>query len=351
MLDVKITKNFRDFKLHTEFLAGNEILGILGPSGSGKSITLRSIAGIETPNWGKIIVNNRVLFDSAQKINLPARQRNIGYVFQNYALFPHLTVRENISFGLAKDISIAEKTDLIDSMLQSIKLTDRQKHYPAQLSGGQQQRVALARTLMTRPELLLLDEPFTALDNHLKRHLENELLAILQEYFQGTVLLVTHNADEAYRLCDRIMIYAAGRNVQLGEKQTVIEQPGTLEAAQVTGCQNLLPGEVSENNGIMLAQAGGLLLQCNLPKTAAQKVTIGFHGRNLRLYTEKPSIINTFPCQTVSVHAGIYFNTITVHCCGHLLQIDIQKQLWTEISQNNRDMLYLHIPPEKIFIF
>ncbi|MBP2664817.1 MAG: Molybdenum transporter ATP-binding protein [Firmicutes bacterium] len=187
MLDVTIRKSLGDFKLHANFHADNEILGVLGPSGSGKSITLRSIAGIETPNEGRIVVNDRVLFDSREKVNILPRQRNIGYVFQNYALFPHLTVKENIAFGL-QGLNKRDKTDRVQETLHIFRLKDRENHYPAQLSGGQQQRVSLARTLITRPDLLLLDEPFSALDNHIKRHLENELLEIIRNNFTGTVL-------------------------------------------------------------------------------------------------------------------------------------------------------------------
>ena len=344
MLDVTIRKSLGDFKLHADFQAGNEILGVLGPSGSGKSITLRSIAGIETPNEGRIMVNDRLLFDSRQKINILPRQRNIGYVFQNYALFPHLTVKENIAFGL-QGLNKRDKTDRVQETLHTFRLKDREDHYPSQLSGGQQQRVSLARTLITRPDLLLLDEPFSALDNHIKRHLENELLEIIRNNFTGTVLLVTHNIEEAHRLCDRILVYAHGRNVQIGDKHEVTERPATLEVAQVVGCRNLI--NVSSN-----FQDNTIKTLLSNSKTKVQinsKTTVGFHSYHLHLYDNDPQKLNTFYCQIVDVMDGTFYISITVNCDNHFIHIDMDKMKWNCLAKNIRDKIYLHIPPEKVF--
>lgn len=204
-LYVDIEKHFPEFHLKTSFEAGNEILSILGASGCGKSLTLKCIAGIETPDRGRIVLDGRVLFDSQKRINLPVRDRKVGYLFHTYALFPHMTVRENIACGLtSRDRSIA------DSWIEKFYLSDLEDHYPSQLSGGQQQRTALARMLASRPSLIMLDEPFSALDDYLKWQLEQELMHIIRD-FPGTALFVSHNRAEVYRMSDRIAVMGNGR--------------------------------------------------------------------------------------------------------------------------------------------
>ena len=162
-LYVDIEKHLPGFHLRTSFEAGNEILSILGASGCGKSLTLKCIAGIETPDRGRIVLDGRVLFDSQKRINLPVRDRKIGYLFQTYALFPHMTVRENIACGLT-----SRDRSFVGSWVEKFYLSGLEDHYPSQLSGGQQQRTALARMLASRPSLIMLDEPFSALDDYLK---------------------------------------------------------------------------------------------------------------------------------------------------------------------------------------
>ena len=348
MLDVNLFKALGDFKLHAEFQAGNEILGVLGPSGSGKSVTLRAIAGIEMPDEGRIVVNDRVLFDSGQKINILPRQRNIGYVFQNYALFPHLTVKENIAFGLL-GLDKREKDSRVQETLDTFHLKDRENYYPAQLSGGQQQRVSLARTLITRPDLLLLDEPFSALDTHIKRHLENELLETIRNNFAGTVLLVTHNIEEAHRLCDRILVYAHGQSVQIGDKHEVTERPATLEVAQVVGCRNLVDVTVSTQGDTVTARANNLLLNLNGLMLNSSQTMAGFHSYHLQLYDNNPEKLNTFYCPIIDVLEGTFYTSVTVNCEGNLIYIDMDHKRWKALAKHKRDMVYLHVPPEKVF--
>ena len=219
-------------------------MAILGPSGCGKTMTLKCIAGLMTPDQGKIILNKQVLFDSEQRINLPARERNIGFLFQNYALFPHLTVHENVAFGI-KSLPTAQRNERVQQLLSKMRLERFGHRYPAQLSGGQQQRVALARALAPEPEVLLLDEPFSALDTQVKERLEAELLEI-QSDFQGHVLFVTHNLAEAYRLCNKMAVYETGGLLQWGDRQTVIEQPVNKKVAYLTGMENMLDGVVTD---------------------------------------------------------------------------------------------------------
>lgn len=227
-----------------------EIMAILGPSGCGKTMTLKCIAGLMTPDQGKIILNEQALFDSQQGINLPARERNIGFLFQNYALFPHLTVHENIAFGI-KSLPAAQRNERVQQLLSKVRMERFGHRYPAQLSGGQQQRVALARALAPEPEVLLLDEPFSALDTQVKERLEAELLEI-QADFQGHVLFVTHNLAEAYRLSSKMAVYETGGLIQWGDRQTIIERPANKKVAYLTGMENIFNGIVSGIEGSRL---------------------------------------------------------------------------------------------------
>ena len=239
LLKVDFFKKLNGFQLNATFTIGSGITGIIGPSGCGKSVTLQCIAGLVNPDKGEIIINNQTVFESDIGIVTKPKDRSIGYVFQNYALFPHLTVEKNIEYGM-KGLSSLEKRSRVSDIMEKVQLLGYEKHYPSQLSGGQQQRVALARTLVTEPSLLLLDEPFSALDQHVKQNLEQELISILKRSFSGTVLLVTHDMEEAYRLCDQLILMDKGKVVQTGAKKEVFTKPATVEAATIIGCENIL---------------------------------------------------------------------------------------------------------------
>ena len=199
MLEVQINKKLAEFDLDVSFQVNDNILGLMGASGSGKSMTLKCIAGIETPDHGRIVLNNRVLFDSEKKINVPIQKRNVGYMFQSYALFPNMNVYENISVGLkarkVKDVDI-----VVQKVMQKFQISELASRYPKQLSGGQRQRVALARLMAYEPDVLLLDEPFSALDEDLKEDLLRELKSELQ--ISKPVIFVSHNKEEVNELCD-----------------------------------------------------------------------------------------------------------------------------------------------------
>lgn len=199
MLEVQIYKKLAEFDLDVSFQVDDNILGLMGTSGSGKSMTLKCIAGIETPDQGRIVLNNRVLFDSEKKINVPIQKRNVGYMFQSYALFPNMNVYENISVGLrarkVKDVDI-----VVQKVMQQFRVFELASRYPKQLSGGQRQRVALARLMAYEPDVLLLDEPFSALDEDLKEDLLQELKSELQ--ISKPVIFVSHDKEEVNYLCD-----------------------------------------------------------------------------------------------------------------------------------------------------
>ena len=242
---VNIKKNLGSFRLDVAFSQESGVLALLGGSGCGKSMTLRCIAGIETPDSGKIVLNGVTVYDSEKKINLPPQQRQVGLLFQNYALFPNMTVEENILCGLREKRDKSEKTALLAEYIRKFHLEGLEKHTPSQLSGGQKQRCALARMLIGRPGILMLDEPFSALDSYLRWELERELLSTLREY-DGTVLFVSHDRDEVYRISDRIAVYQNGTIDVIGDKWELFRQPITCTAAILTGCKNVAEASYSE---------------------------------------------------------------------------------------------------------
>ena len=239
-LYVDIEKTYGDFTLRVAFETEDEVFAILGASGCGKSLTLKCIAGIERPDRGVIRLDGDVLFDSERRINVPARKRNIGYLFQDYALFPNMTVLENIMCG-AKDRALAQE------FVERFYLEGKERLYPRQLSGGQKQRVALARMLAAKPRYLLLDEPFSALDNHLKSRLERELLDVMDQYGRH-VIFVSHDRNEVYRMTDRIAVMDNGSVVDIRPKKELFEAPRTLAATLLTGCKNVTGLEQREGS-------------------------------------------------------------------------------------------------------
>lgn len=244
-LKTDIKKKLRQFELNVDFAAGTGCLGILGPSGCGKSMTLKSIAGIVQPDSGRISLESRgcdgtikreeVLFDTSKRINVRPQKRRVGYLFQSYALFPNMTVKQNIAVGLKKEKN-ADK--VISEMIERFRLNGLENQYPGQLSGGQQQRVALARMLAYEPQVLLLDEPFSAMDSYLREGLRLELASVLSEY-PGISVMVTHDRDEAYQLCDSLLLLNDGKVMASGKTRDVFADPVTVQAARLTGCKNI----------------------------------------------------------------------------------------------------------------
>lgn len=209
-LEINISKKLKEFTLQAELVLLDGVLGLMGSSGSGKSMLLKCLAGIETPDSGRIVLNGRVLFDSAAKINLPPQQRRVGYLFQSYALFPNMSVAENIICGpRAKGLRQEQSQAVVQAMVSKFQLQGLEARYPRQLSGGQKQRAALARLLAVEPEVILLDEPFSALDTQLKDRLQEQLQQLLAEY-GGISVLVSHDRQEIERLSDRVLFIQQG---------------------------------------------------------------------------------------------------------------------------------------------
>jgi len=255
-ISVDINKRLGDFSLEIAFETDAKRIGILGPSGCGKSKTLKSIAGIEKPDSGHISIDERILFDQAQKINLKPQKRRVGYMFQNYALFPTMTVVQNIGAGLG--LSDEDRGTRVADMIRRFRLQGLEKHLPGQLSGGQQQRVALARIMAYRPDIILLDEPFSALDEHLKERLQHEMISMLEDY-EGQVILVSHSRDEIYRFSDELLIMENGHVMARGQTEQLFDDPGTVPVARMTGCKNFSDAERLDAYHLRLKDWGVML--------------------------------------------------------------------------------------------
>ncbi|MGI6686232.1 MAG: sulfate/molybdate ABC transporter ATP-binding protein [Bacillota bacterium] len=304
MLKVDIKKKLNKYTLEVAFNVGTETLAILGPSGCGKSMTLKCIAGVETPDAGYIELNGRVLFDSTKKINLPPQQRRVGYLFQNYALFPNMTVEQNIAAGIKGDRKTKE--NIVSEKIKAFYLEGLEKQCPSQLSGGQQQRVALARLMAQNPDILMLDEPFSAMDNYLKWQLEQEVHEVLQSYGKP-VLYVSHNRKEVYRLCDMVAVLYNGKLDTICSKNELFEIPRTVAVAQLIGCKNLSRIQRLGEHRVF-AVDWGVELETGraVPETAGN---IGFFGHYIRPARAEEK--NTIACRVLRVVED-NFSTIAI---------------------------------------
>lgn len=345
---VDIEKKLGTFQLDVKFEAENEIMALLGASGSGKSMTLKCIAGVEKPDKGKIVLDGKTIFDSKKKINLSPQQRKIGYLFQNYALFPNMTVEENVSVGIhaPKD----KRNVIVQKLIQKFHLSGLEGHYPSQLSGGQQQRVALARILASEPNILLLDEPFSALDSYLRWQVEQELSEILNK-FEGTTLLVSHNRDEVYRLCNRIAVLSNGKMEAIDEKHALFENPQTLAATLLTGCKNI-------SKALKLSDFTLKALDWNTILTTEQKIQDNLQYVGVRahcfLYSNNPNQYNTIKGKIVHVTEDLFSVIIMFECensqnkASHI-RWDLDKMSYQKVKET-MDTLYLKIQPKDVLL-
>lgn len=333
---VDIQKHLTNFDLDLSFNLTESTLGILGGSGAGKSMLLRCIAGMESPTRGQIVLNGRVLFDSKAGINVPSRDRGIGFVVQNYALFPNMTVAQNIAFGLPKSLSAHERDQRVEAQLDAMQLQEYGDRCPHQLSGGQQQRVALARVLASEPEVILLDEPFSALDTHLRAQMEQELIARLQN-FRGVSLFVTHNLEEAYRVCNDLLVLDQGQPLAYSSKADIFERPLKLKVAYLTGCKNISPIQVLAKQEI-LAMDWGIRLRVTEP-LSDRFTDVGIRAHQLR-FTDDRQAENTFPCWLVSTSETPHRMTMflkfapnAAHLQDYHLQAEVFKEKWEGLKQ------------------
>lgn len=348
MITVDITKDLNTFKLESKFTQENGILGFLGQSGSGKSMSLRCIAGLEKPTNGKIILNDTVLFDSEKKINLPPQKRNVGFLFQNYALFPNMTIYDNIAIGIS-NTDTAKKKILISDYLERFSINGIEKKYPWQLSGGQQQRVALARALITSPDILLLDEPFSALDYHLRLNMEKELKLLLKSY-KGDVIFVTHDINEAYRLCDNIIVYDNGKTLKNREKSSLFDSPKSLAEATLTGCKNISGAKKIDDNTIF---ATDWHLEYKVLGNVADNITnIAIRAHLIKIFKSSETGENIYPFLVTNIienpfDFNIYIKNSKKENSG-IINFTVNKE---EMDFSIGDTINVCFPKQNLFYF
>jgi molybdate transport system permease protein len=344
--------------LHCINKSVDKSIGVLGASGTGKSMLLKCIAGMETPSSGRISINGKVLFDSEKKINLPSRDRHIGFLFQNYALFPHLSVAQNIAFGLPKELSALQIKQKVSEQLHSIDLQGFGDRYPHQLSGGQQQRVALARALVSQPDILLLDEPFSALDTHLRSQMERELISVLSNY-SGITLFVTHNIEEAYRICTNLLILDHGQVMRYGEKSDVLENPSNLETARLTGCKNFSRINLITSDHFDHVEAidWECKLQVNYEATSLP-THIGLRAHHIAFLensarNDSPNIIPCWLVRTTEtphrMTLYIKLNTPPNHDWDYHLQAEVFKEKWFVLKKYSQPW-QVYLDPAQLFL-
>jgi molybdate transport system ATP-binding protein len=318
-------------------------------------MTLKAIAGLAKPHEGHISLNGKVLFDSEYDINLPPQQRKVGFVQQNYALFPHMTVSDNIAFGI-RHLPRKERIDKVKELLKKIGMQNYAHRYPSQLSGGQQQRVAMARSLAPEPEILLLDEPFSALDDLTKQDLILELMALFNNY-KCDIVFVTHSLTEAYRLGSRIGVYEKGRLLQIDDKEKLISQPLDERVARLTGAKNLFRGIVSENdNNLFLVKLLDIdtTVRLSLPTDRKwqlnQSVLVGIRPENVLFCNHDGE--NTVMLNVERISEGItnctYLLANSSYDENSSLEVVITKtdDICPAIKQN----VNVYLAPEKLFI-
>ncbi len=350
-LIVDIEKTVGSFHLKTSFTADKEILSLLGASGCGKSMTLKCIAGIMKPDKGRIELNGKVLFDSEKKIDLKPQDRHVGLLFQSYALFPSMTVLGNLKAGCRKGTDKGKIEKMIQQYTEMFELTDLLTRYPHELSGGQQQRVAIARILLSEPDVLLLDEPFSALDSYLRFKVEREMLDILLKV-QKPVLLVSHDRDEVYRMSDRIAVMNNGCIDVIGEKTAVFKAPKTVTAATLTGCKNIAPCTVISQNRISVPAWG---MELSTPDFDGEITHVGIRMHDLvPVSVSDDSTGNTeniFRCSVSSVLENPFSFVIQLRAQGNpeasTVGWETEKEIWKSMES---DTVAIALPKENLLL-
>ena len=340
---VDIEKKLRDFSLKVNFEAEKEVLALLGASGCGKSMTLKCIAGIEKPDRGRIELDGTVLFDSEKHINLPPQQRKVGYLFQQYALFPNMTVTQNIRCVL-RDRKRAP--EVLPEIIAAMHLTGLEEAHPSRLSGGQQQRVALARILVNEPQLLLLDEPFSALDSQLRFQLEEELRRTIAR-FGKTVLLVSHNRDEVFRLADRIAVMNRGLVEVCDAKKALFAEPVTRTGAFLTGCQNISPLEKLPDGRIRATDWG---VSLHPPREAGSAAFVGVRMHDIRPAKAGEKGSNILFCKVEEEIENPFSMTVMLRCGADstaLLGWELDKEAWKNLRG---ETVSVRLPEESLLL-
>jgi hypothetical protein len=341
MIYVDIEKKFGKFTLKTKFQFDNEIMGLLGASGSGKSLTLKCIAGIEKPDKGRIILNDRVLFDSEKKINISPNDRKIGYLFQDYALFPNMNVYENIKVGIREGENFDK---LIMEKLEEMRISHLKDKKINEISGGEKQRVALARLLINKPEIILLDEPFSALDDYLKSKIELEVSEVLRNYKIPTIL-VSHSRAESYRLCNEICVMSNGKSEDLMNKKELFKNPKTFSSCLISGCKNFSKIEkISENR--LRALDWNIELETSDTILEEHKI-LGIRAHLIEL---EKSDENSFAVEVERVVEDVFTYIILVRKkdAKNSIRIEVDKHILKKVE--NRENLFITMRKEDLIL-
>ena len=345
-LEIDFQKQLKHYTLDMDVSITGGCLGILGASGCGKSMTLKAVAGIVCPDSGRIATEKTVLYDSKKKIDLSPQKRKVGYLFQNYALFPNMTVEQNIMAGIQGGKS--EKKKKAARLAEQFQLSDLEKQYPARLSGGQQQRVALARILASEPDVLLLDEPFSAMDSYLKEELQLEMQRHIQS-FGGCTILVSHDRDEIYRLCSHTMIMEQGKNVICDNTKSLFEKPRKVAAARLTGCKNISQAE-KRGRFQVYAKDWGILLY-TAEEVSEKTAYIGVRAHDVlpaldRKCEEQKKLTNWIPVLPIE-HSETPFEQTMIFKANE----QANKGIWMKRERGNRQVPEaVTIAPEKLLL-
>ena len=373
MFSVAVRRQLPGFLLDIAFAVHLGLTVFFGPSGAGKSLTLQTLAGLFPADQALIRFGEQVWHDSAKRIFVPAQQRRIGYVPQNYALFPHLTVEQNIAFGITA--SRIEKRRRVAELLSLMQLSGLERQHPAQLSGGQQQRVALARALAAQPQVLLLDEPFSSLDAPVREALRDELRA-LQQQVGIPMIMVTHDAQEASALADTMVVINAGRVLQIGSQEAVFRSPRTSAVAHMVGMHTCWQGIVTtlhqQSDGtpasqqmIAIIEVAGLQVYAHVPRhlnmTQGQDIEIGIRTDEVRLYADSPLDNGTLRSRHMSVAMSgvivreqpqgiIYLATVRL-AGGLLISVPVMRREYREQAFAVGSQVTVEMPSDAVHIF
>lgn len=345
MTDVQlknIRKDFGTFNAisHLDLdIQSGELVALLGPSGCGKTTTLRMIAGLEDPSAGQIF------FDGNDVSEVRVKDRNVGMVFQRYALFPHMNVEKNIMFGLkVRDTPAPEIKTRLDEILDVVQLDQFRHRFPAQLSGGQMQRVALARTLITNPSILMMDEPLANLDTNLRADMRR-FIRDLQQRLGITTIFVTHDQIEAMELADRIAVIFDGKLAQFDAPNVVYQRPKTFEIANFMGASNIFSAHISVD-GIASTKFGTLNVDLNGARPDAGKGSVLLRAEAIDLHFEKsPGTQNQFSGKVVGREFFGASINYTVDCAGDKIIVSEQSRRLVDVGQD----VWLTIEPERIW--
>jgi len=350
----------KSFTLDVSFEMENELVVLFGPSGSGKTTLFKCISGITDLDEGKIIVGNKIYFDKEKKINLTIQKRNLGYVFQNYTLFPHMSVKKNIECGL-KGWEKEAREERVMEMLSLLHIEELETRYPSQLSGGQKQRVALARALAPKPEILLLDEPFSALDLEIRTKLA-EKIKNLQTKIGIPVLFITHNLEEAFQLADKILVLYGGKAQQFGTPEEIFYYPNNLHVAELVGISNIFDDayvkECDEKSKSTVLKSEDLSIRIKTQRfKPGDKVSWGIHPENITLLLPDSNSKNQYE-NTYSVRVNNIINkgpkkriTLTLVRCNKTLTADVPAQFVDSLKLHTGDLCLAKLEMTKVVAF